>query len=151
MEFDTKRFLQLAGIPDNSSPAAAAKTAAPASRAPQALVESALRTPARSSDEDKLRSLIRREARKMISERVQRAANHDIASIQTKKSLTEAITLGFMGLGFGGKSPVLGGPMTSASRFASLDEVLEEEESPVDEAEVGDEEGDLYSEESDTY
>lgn len=150
MEFDTKRFLQLAGISDNSTPARATKTTAPTAQPRQALVESTSRPATRSSDEDKLRSLIRREARKMISERLQRAANPDIESIQTKKSLTEAITLGFMGLGFGDKSPVLGGPMTSASRFASLDEVLEEE-SHVDEAAAGDEEGDLYSEESDTY
>jgi hypothetical protein len=146
MEFDTKRFLQLAGIADNSSPATAAKTASLSPRTRQALVESAPKTPARSLDEDNLRSLIRREARKMISERMLRAASHDISSIQTKKSLTEAITLGFMGLGFGGKSPILGGPMTSASRFASLDEVLEEEEAAGKEPEPTEE-----ADESDAY
>lgn len=144
MEFDTKRFLQLAGIPDR-------ETAGPSSvnTAPRPLVESARRAPAMSADEQKLRTIIRREAKKMISERAAMMANSDVVSVQSKKSLTEAITMGFAGFGFGGKSPVLGGPMTSASKFASLYE--SETDSSLDEGEsVSDDEGTLTSESDDT-
>lgn len=145
MEFDTKRFLKLAGLPDHD---VAASAPAPSS-APRPLVESARRAPARSADEQKLRSLIRREAQRMISERAAMSASPDVSKLQQKKSLTEAITLGFAGIGFGGKNPVLGGPMTSAKRFASLEESMEEEKkSEGDDLEtesdgVGDDEGDL--------
>ena len=115
MEFNSKRFLKLAGLPD-------AEPVAQVRPSPRPLTESARRSPAMSADEQKLRSLIRREAQRMISERATRTANPSVAAIQQKKSLTEAITMGFAGFGFGGKSPVLGGPMTSTSRFASLSE-----------------------------
>jgi len=75
----------------------------------------------------------------MLSERTARSTSPSVAGIQQKKSLTEAITMGFAGFGFGGKNPVLGGPMTSASRFASLRE--------ADAAE--DEEGTLEMDEAD--
>jgi len=68
----------------------------------------------------------------MIAER---AAGLSVDSIQSKKSLTEAIALGFAGIGFGGKSPVLGGPLTSASRLASsqVNEADEPDEDAEDE------------------
>ena len=123
MEFNSKRFLKLAGLPDNE-PVAHERPS------PRPLTESARRAPAMSADELKLRSLIRREAQRMLSERASRSASPSVAGIQQKKSLTEAITMGFAGFGFGGKNPVLGGPMTSASRFASLREadVVSDEE-----------------------
>lgn len=132
MEFNSKRFLKLAGLPDNE-PVAHERPS------PRPLTESARRAPAMSADEQKLRSLIRREAQRMLSERTARSTSPSVAGIQQKKSLTEAITMGFAGFGFGGKNPVLGGPMTSASRFASLRE--------ADAAE--DEEGTLEMDEAD--
>lgn len=139
MEFNEKRFLQLAGIHSKEAANSSEQRTEPTER--RSLTESAKRAPAASSDEQKLRALIRREAQKMISERAVRAANPDVARIQQKKSLTEAITMGFAGIGFGGRNGVLGGPMTSASRFASL---VESEVEELDEAEgVEDEEGTL--------
>lgn len=139
MEFNEKRFLQLAGIHSKESVSPSAQRAEPAERRP--LTESAKRASAMSPDEQKLRALIRREAQKMISERATRTANPNVARIQQKKSLTEAITMGFAGIGFGGRNGVLGGPMTSASRFASLVESEVEELDEVEGAE--DEEGTL--------
>lgn len=134
MEFDSKRFLKLAGLPDNE-PAVSERPA------PRPLTESARRAPVMSADEQKLRSLIRREAQRMLSERALRPVGSNLARAQQKKSLTEAITMGFAGFGFGGKSPVLGGPMTSASRFASLREAdgVEDEEGTLGEADDMDE------------
>lgn len=131
MEFNSKRFLKLAGLPDN-------EPSAHESSAPRPLTESARRTPAMSADEQKLRSLIRREAQRMMSERKSRSGSPNLTNIQQKKSLTEAITMGFAGFGFGGKNPVLGGPMTSASRFASLHEAdgAEDEEGTLEMDEV---------------
>lgn len=125
MEFDTKRMLKLAGVSDGESTASKKVANRP-------LVESTRHVNGTSADEQKLRSLIRREAQKMLGERALRVANPDVSNIQQKKSLTEAITMGFAGFGFGGKSPVLGGPMTSASRIFGLQE-SELQESPVDE------------------
>jgi hypothetical protein len=111
MNFDTKRLSQLAGISDCDSDSevidVAPVTRAPMGR-PQRLVEGQSY-----GDEKQLRLIIRREARRMIQERLQ--------SPSGKKSLTEAIALGFPGMGFGGTSPVLGGPMTSARNVASYD------------------------------
>lgn len=134
MEFDSKRFLKLAGLPDNE-PSAVERPS------PRALTESARRAPVMSADEQKLRSLIRKEAQRMLGERTSRSASSNLAGPRQKKSLTEAITMGFAGFGFGGKSPVLGGPMTSASRFASLYEAdgVEDEEGTLGEADELDE------------
>ena len=121
MEFDAKRFLKLAGISDEGDAKRPDGPALQPRSATRTLTESA-RRPVMSSDEQKLRSLIRREAQKMISERATRAGNPSIEQIQQRKSLTEAIVMGFAGIGFGSNRGVLGGPMTSASRFASLDE-----------------------------
>lgn len=140
MEFDAKRFLKLAGISDDA-PAERLGSSTPQPRsASRTLVESA-RRPAMSSDEQKLRSLIRREARKMISERAMRVSSPNVDRVQQRKSLVEAITLGFAGIGFGSNRGVLGGPMTSASRFASLYEA----EGPEDH------EGKLEMHEDDSY
>ncbi len=77
----------------------------------------------------------------MLSERTSRSASSSLAGLQQKKSLTEAITMGFAGIGFGGRNGIIGGPMTSASRFASLVEAEVEE---MDESEaLEDEEGTL--------
>lgn len=134
MEFNSKRFLKLAGLPDNES-------VAHETPAPRPLTESARRAPVMSADEQKLRSLIRKEAQRMLSERTSRSASSSLAGLQQKKSLTEAITMGFAGIGFGGRNGIIGGPMTSASRFASLVEAEVEE---MDESEaLEDEEGTL--------
>lgn len=125
MEFSTKRFLQLAGIRDLPEVTTPASHASPSQ--PRQLVESAKRTPVESSDEQKLRTLIRSEAQRMLSERITRYTNPDITKIQQKKSLTEAITMGFTGIGFGGKTPALGGPLTSA-RMTFTNLVSEAEE-----------------------
>jgi hypothetical protein len=101
------------------------KTTAPAAAtAPRRLTEAQKPT----SDEARLREIIRREARRMVSERLGRkplAKDTTVESLQEKKSLTEAITMGFAGVGFGGPSPALGGPLTSARRLASAPQVDE--------------------------
>lgn len=96
-----------------------------------------------SADEQKLRALIRREAGKMLQER---ASGTDVTRVQQRKSLTEAITMGFAGIGFGSNRGVLGGPMTSASRFASL---YESEDAATDELEEGDASEDEIKKEAD--
>ena len=57
----------------------------------------------------------------MIQERLSHRSGVNLSALQEKKSLSEAITMGFAGFGFGGTSPVLGGPMTSARSIASFD------------------------------
>jgi len=144
MEFDTKRMLKLAGVSDGEATTSKKVVSRP-------LVESTRRVNGTSADEQKLRSLIRREAQKMLSERAARAAKPDVTHVQQKKSLTEAIAMGFAGFGFGGKSPVLGGPMTSASRIFGLQE-SELQESPVDECdEDAGPEGDRLGEADEDY
>ena len=143
MEFDTKRMSKLAGLPDvdvDVKPVVRGRSSL------KQLTESAKQTPAMSADEQKLRSLIRREAQRMPSERVSRSTNPDVTGIQQKRSLTEAIAMGFAGFGFGGKSPVLGSPMTSASRFASL---YESENAATNELEEGDASEDEIKKEAD--
>ena len=136
MEFDTKRMMKLAGVPD-TEPVASGRSAS------RPLVESSRRAPAMSADEQKLRSLIRREAGRMLQER---ASGTDVTRVQQRKSLTEAITLGFAGIGFGSNRGVLGGPMTSASRFASL---YESEDAATGELEEGDASEDEIKKEAD--
>ena len=136
MEFDSKRLLNLAGIPDHEPTAQVRST-------PRPLTESARRAPSMSADEQKLRALIRREAGKMLQER---ASGTDVTRVQQRKSLTEAITMGFAGIGFGSNRGVLGGPMTSASRFASL---YESEDAATDELEEGDASEDEIKKEAD--
>lgn len=141
MEFDSKRLLKLAGIPDHEPTAQVRST-------PRPLTESARRAPRMSADEQKLRALIRREAGKMLQER---ASGTDVTRVQQRKSLTEAITMGFAGIGFGSNRGVLGGPMTSAPRFASLyeSEVEEIDEGPDPDVEEGDASEDEIKKEAD--
>ena len=74
MEFNEKRFLQLAGIHSKEAANSSEQRTEPTERRP--LTESAKRAPAASSDEQKLRALIRREAQKMISEISQEKWGH---------------------------------------------------------------------------
>lgn len=122
MKFDAKRFSQLAGLPEapEVSSRSKAKSDEPVS-APRRLTE----TRKVKSDEARLREIIRTEARKMVSERLSRKPVASIEALQQRKSLTEAITMGFAGVGFGGPSPALGGPLTSARRIASAPQVEE--------------------------
>jgi hypothetical protein len=82
MSFERDRFSQLAGLEVESKEQL--------NETKQVEVEA--------SDEDKLRSVIRREAKAMLK---------------------ESVTMGFGGPGFGGPSLALGGPMTSARQIAS--------------------------------
>ena len=130
MKFDTDRFAKLAGLPASDK----AESAAPKSSASRSVMTEARRVARaqapllnESAEVQKLRAIIRREALSVIKEMREGA----LSRVQGKKSLNEAVTMGFYGPGFGGKSFILGGPMTSASRFASLKEVEE-----MDEAEV---------------
>jgi hypothetical protein len=122
MKFDAKRFSQLAGLPEVPETPGRSKVAGdePLSE-PRRLTEAGRPT----SDEARLREIIRREARRMVSERLSRKPDASVEDLQQKKSLTEAITMGFAGVGFGGPGPVLGGPLTSARRIASAPQVEE--------------------------
>lgn len=151
MDFDTDRFAKLAGLPSS-------KTHSPAPKAPDrsehavrsVMTESHSRKSSdhihESAEIKKLRSIIRREALsvlKQMNESKLAVRDTDLLKAQKRKSLTEAVTMGFYGPGFGGKSFVLGGPMTSASGFASL------VESPLDEDAAEDEEGTLKAHKAD--
>lgn len=119
MKFDIDRFAKLAGI---RAAAEAPKSAAPAS----VLKESSSRL-AESAEIKQLRQIIRSETRAILeSAKASKTQSVDalVENVQRSRSLTEAmVTLGFAGPGFGNnKSFVLGGPMTSASRIASLHE-----------------------------
>jgi len=123
MEFDFKRFSKLAGLSD-AVDASSSNDVTPASSA-QRLVESTNAKGARSSvitesaDVKQLRQIVRREAKRMIQERLGQQKNPNVEKVQSKKSLSEAVAMGFAGIGFGGTSPALGGPMTSARRIVS--------------------------------
>lgn len=131
MKFDIDRFAKLAGLRTTET----VKDAAPAS-SPAVLRESVQRLE-ESAEIKQLRQIIRNETRSILeAARVSKTKSVDtlVESAQRSKSLTEAMaTLGFLGPGFGGnKAIMLGAPMTSASRFASLHE---EDESSVAEEE----------------
>lgn len=143
MKFDIDRFAKLAGLPADKHEAAPAAVR-PAPEARSVMTESR-KTPPRiqeSAEVKQLRAIIRRETvevLKQMNESKFDVKDSQIVRAQKAKSLNEAITMGFYGPGFGSnKSFVLGGPMTSASRFASLSEADE-----MDEAEASDEEGTL--------
>lgn len=120
MDFDTRRLSQLAGISDSDSSSEEPHrlTASSSGRSRARRLDETCQGP---SDESQLRLIIRREARRMIQERLSHRSGVNLSALQEKKSLSEAITMGFAGLGFGGTSPVLGGPMTSARSIASFD------------------------------
>jgi len=74
-----------------------------------------------SAEITQLRSIIRNEARTMIAE-MRKASG-------SKKGLSEALTLGFAGPGFGGdKRVAFAAPLTSARSIASLFEMAEDNE-----------------------
>lgn len=152
MKFDIDRFAKLAGLPaDRAEAAPSATRPAPASR--NVMTESqSRRTPAKiqeSAEIKQLRAIIRKETVAVLNqmnESKMAVKDSQIVRTQKAKSLNEAITMGFYGPGFGNnKSFVLGGPMTSASRFASLseademDEAAEDEEGTLGEADEMDE------------
>ena len=144
MEFDRDRLAKLAGIRGDEAPTQGAQ---PVMTSASGIIREGrtARRPAESADVRRLREIIRAETRSMIAEaRAQRsvAESGDLQRIQGRRSLREAAAMGFYGPGFGGKSFILGGPMTSASRFSSLKEVdemdeiddkNETDEAPVDE------------------
>jgi hypothetical protein len=148
MKFDIDRFAQLAGLPASKNTAPTPAVSAPSERA---VMTESRRVPARaqeSADIQKLRSIIRRETvavLKQMNESKLAVREADLLKTQKSKSLNEAITMGFYGPGFGGKSFVLGGPLTSAARFSSLVEAEEMEEAAV----ASDEEGTLEMDEAD--
>lgn len=130
MKFDIDRFAKLAGI---RAAAEAPKSTGPTAPA-SVLKESASRLE-ESAEIKRLRQIIRSETQAILeSTKTSKTASTDklVESVQRSKSLTEAMTtLGFLGPGFGNnKSFVLGGPMTSASRVASLREEDEGHELP---------------------
>lgn len=147
MKFDTDRFAKLAGLPAaKTEPTPAAARPAPANRS---VMNESRRSPARiqeSAEIKELRAIIRKETLavlKQMNESKLAVRDADLLKTQRTKSLNEAITMGFYGPGFGGKSFVLGGPMTSASRFASL---IESDLEEMEESDVADDEGTLKSE-----
>ncbi len=130
MEFDRDRLAKLAGIRGDEAPTQGAQ---PVRTSESGIIREGRTAPrsSESADVSRLREIIRAETRSMIAEaRAQRSAaeSGDLQLIQGRRSLREAAAMGFYGPGFGGKSFVLSGPMTSASRFASLKEVDELEE-----------------------
>jgi hypothetical protein len=133
MKFNSQRFCQLAGI--RETPTAPAAQPVPAQG--RSLNES--KASPMSADERRLRDIIRAEARRMIAERT---GGTSVESIQSKRSLTEAIALGFAGIGFGGKANILGGPFTSARTVMStqVNEAEEPDESDEDEDDESDDE-----------
>lgn len=133
MIFNEKRFLQLAGIRIPSQAVPSSTKALSESR--RAAGEGRL------PEEDQLRAIIRQEAKRMLQERAARGAvEASIEKLQWTKSLVESIALGFGGPGFGNRSHILGGPMTSAASIHSLAEAEEPEEESSDEGSDDDEE-----------
>lgn len=117
MNFDTKRLSQLAGI---TGPGLDIESESyDMSSQPRRLDERRVPAGTDTGDERQLRLIIRKEARKMIQERLFRQKSVDLHALQKKKSLTEAIAMGFAGPGFGSNDHVLGGPLTSAPGVAS--------------------------------
>jgi hypothetical protein len=127
MKFDTDRFARLAGL-DNK------RDAKPTHQAPtqrSVMTEGSLRRDSKSQlnesdDMKKLRSIIRRETLvvlKQMNESSLAVRDVDIVRAQKKKSLNEAIAMGFYGPGFGdNRAAILGGALTSGSRLFSITE-----------------------------
>lgn len=151
MKFDLDRFAKLAGLPnDKATPAPSAdRPAATRSVMSEGRKNAAPSRIEESAEIQKLRSIIRRETIavfKKMNESKLAVRDADLLKTQQSKSLNEAITMGFYGPGFGGKTFILGGPMTSASRFSSL---VESDVDELDEDDAKDEEGTLQSEADD--
>lgn len=123
MEFDPDRLAKLAGI---SGAEPASKPAVKQAPASSGLIResAALRKHSSESKEVKqLRQLIRTEASQVIREmKAERRAlaEGDLTRLQTRRSLNEAVAMGFYGPGFAGsRASTLGGPMTSSGRLSS--------------------------------
>jgi hypothetical protein len=137
MKFDIDRFAKLAGIRGTVD---APKSAAPA--APAAVLKESASRLEESAEIKNLRRIIREETRSILTSRNSAKKTDEalVEGVQRSKSLTEAMaTLGFLGPGFGGNNAfVLGGPMTSASRIASLREEDETASLPYGDEPVND-------------
>ena len=130
MKFDIDRFAKLAGM---RTVAETTKNTAPA--APSAVLKESAGRLAESAEIKNLRHIIRSETRAILAaNKSSKKVSDDalVEGVQRSKSLTEAMTtLGFLGPGFGGNNAFAqGGTMTSASRFASLNEEDETGTSP---------------------
>ena len=130
MKFDIDRFAKLSGM---RTAAETTKNTAPA--APAAVLKESAGRLAESAEIKNLRNIIRSETRAILAaNKTSKKVSDDalVEGVQRSKSLTEAMkTLGFLGPGFGGNNAfALGGTMTSASRFASLNEEDEIAELP---------------------
>lgn len=151
MKFDIDRFAKLAGI---RSAAEAPKSAAPT--APASVLKESSSRLAESAEIKQLRQIIRSETRAILeSAKASKTQSVDalVENVQRSRSLTEAMaTLGFAGPGFGNnKSFVLGGPMTSASRIASLHEEDEGHDLPYGTEQYGESDEKDDSEKSEAY
>lgn len=107
MEFDPDRLAKLAGI-SGAEPVSTPKPAAKQAPAASGLIRESA-APRRRSPESKevrqLRQLIRTEASQVIREmRAERRAlaEGDLTRLQTRRSLNEAVAMGFYGPGFAG-------------------------------------------------
>jgi hypothetical protein len=152
MKFDIDRFAKLAGIRGTVE---APKSAAPA--APAAVLKESASRLEESAEIKNLRRIIREETRSILTSKKASKKTDEalVEGVQRSKSLTEAmVTLGFLGPGFGGNNAfVLGGPMTSASKIASLHEEDEGHDLPYgysEEDEVGTYKGLAETEEDET-
>jgi hypothetical protein len=122
MKFDIDRFAKLSGM---RTTAETTKNTAPAT--PSSVLKESAGRLAESAEIKNLRNIIRSETRAILAaNKTSKKVSDDalVEGVQRSKSLTEAMkTLGFLGPGFGGNNAFAqGGTMTSASRFASLNE-----------------------------
>ena len=122
MKFDIDRVAKLSGM---RTVAETTKNTAPA--APSAVLKESAGRLTESAEIKNLRHIIRSETRAILAaNKSSKKVSDDalVEGVQRSKSLTEAMTtLGFLGPGFGGNNAFAqGGTMTSASRFASLNE-----------------------------
>lgn len=128
MEFDLDRLAKLAGISGEE-----AKPATKQESAPSALIResaSSRRRVTESKEVNQLRNIIRRETHSVMREmRAERRslAEGDITNLQEKRSLNEAVAMGFYGPGFGGtRGSVLGGPFGSRGSWPLVESNYEE-------------------------
>lgn len=148
MKFDTDRFARLAGL--DSKRDVKSTHQAPTQRS--VMTEGSRRSASKSQlnesdDMKKLRSIIRRETLvvlKQMNESSLAVRDIDVVRAQKKKSLNEAIAMGFYGPGFGdSRASILGGAMTSGSRLFSITESEEDglEDTDAEDADESLEEG----------
>lgn len=142
MEFDRDRLAKLAGIRGEDAPTTAAPQAPVRRSEPGGLIRegraAAARRPLRESAEvQQLRGIIRRETRSVMREMAaERAAIREgnITQLQTRRSLKEAVAMGFYGPGFGdSRQGILGGPIRSRGPWDLSESSYEEGMNPVSE------------------